>query len=600
MPEVITLTAVASVARLLAPVLNSVYATAKGPVKSRMQSWKAGEDLEKISEYYVRLASVKTIFSRDEALPIDSFYYPSRVLFKGRRKAVNGLDDLPSGCVVVQGVVGQGKSIFMRHLALSMLSDTKQEKIPVFVELRNVSEKNSLKSLVWKALQSIGVEPDDDVISYLAKEQKLVLVLDGFDELSEKLVSDTIVEINDFKNINSGLRIIVSSRPQNAIQNVTEFKVVTLEPLRSTDHDAFLKKLGVDASRRVELVAAIKDSPQDIRDAISTPLMMSIVVLVYESVNQIPPYLSEFFSALFHVVFTQHDSLKEAFRRKHHTGLSENKLQHLFEAFCFVVMQKSYGRTLSTSKFHQCFEIAIKYVPDAKCSADNFKADIVGVACLMLEEGVGETTFLHKGILDYFAAAFAARLEALSENFYASISSAYKNWKVTLQFLGNIDRHRYLKFYYLVFVAKELEELSAILREVDDAGVEKYVSGLFEIVKLQKLGKIAGYTVLQSHRNELSEFAAEVCQREITAFPICQTDMARLKDVALHGRKHISIEDEEAEFGLDVAFELYGVDSLRVALREVETEFFRRVEVAKQQLEEFESRDAVIDMSFGL
>jgi hypothetical protein len=599
-PEVTTLTAVASVSRLLAPVLNGIYGAAKGSVKSRIQSWKAGEDLEKISEYYVRLASVKTIFSRDEALPIESFYYPSRVSFKKRRKTVNGLNDLPDGCVVVEGVVGQGKSIFMRHLALSILSDTTKKIIPIFIELRNISEKNSLKSLIWKAFQAIGVEPDDEVFNYLAKNQKLLLVLDGFDEITDDLIGDTLVEINDLKNDNSGLKIVVSSRPQNAIQNVTEFKVVTLESLRHGDHDAFLKKLGVDSIRRVELVDAIKNSPDDIQEAISTPLMMSIVVLVYESVKQIPPYLSDFFSALFHVVFTQHDSLKEAFRRKHHTGLSENKLQHLFEAFCFVVMQKSYGRTLSTSKFHECFERALKYVPDAKCTADNFRADIVGVACLMLEEGVGETTFLHKGILDYFAAAFAARLEALSENFYTSIASSYKTWRVTLQFLSKIDQHRYLKFYYLVVISQELEKLSTVLYELDDADAEEYVIGLYDEVKIQQSGEITSFKIQPTFRNELAEFAASACREVIVDFPIYSTGMSRFKDFALHSGKHISISDDEAEFGLGAAFELYGFDAVRTALVGVESEFFRLIKLAEQQLAEYESRDEEIDMSFEL
>ncbi|MCF5650178.1 NACHT domain-containing protein [Pseudomonas syringae] len=598
MPEATALTLVTSVSRLLAPLLNSVYGAARGSIKSRLQSWKAGEDLEKISEYYVRLASVKTIFSRDEALAIDSFYYPSRVSFKERCKAVNGLSDLPDGCVVIEGVVGQGKSIFMRHLALSMLTNTDQQKIPIFVELRNITEKKPLISLIWKALQAIGVNPDSEVIRYLSKKKKLVLVLDGFDEVSENLVIETLGEISDLINLNSGLQIIVSSRPQNAIQNIAEFKVVTLEPLRSSDHDAFLKRLGVESTRRVELVAAIKESPVDIREAISTPLMMSIVVLVYESVNQIPPYLSEFFSALFHVVFTQHDSLKEAFRRKHHTGLPENKLQHLFEAFCFVVMQKSYGRTLSTPKFHECFEKAVKYVPDAKCSADKFRADIVGVACLMLEEGVGDTTFLHKGILDYFAAAFAARLEALSEGFYSSVASTYKNWRVTLQFLANIDRHRYLKFYYLVVVSDELEELSAVLNGLDDVEVEEYATGLFSEAKFQKVEDMAIFKLIPDFRNELAEAAASACREALVTFPVHTTAIDKFKDFALHGRNHISISGDEVTFGLDVAFELYGVEKVRAVLQCVEEEYFRKMDVATKQLQEYEDRDAEIDMSF--
>ncbi len=600
MPEATALTAISSVARLLAPILNGIYATAQEAAKGAIQTWRAGENIDKVAEYYVRLASVKTIFSRDEAVPIDSFYYPSRVSFKLSKMSVDSLNDLPSGCIVVEGVVGQGKSIFMRHLALSILSDVKQKQIPVFIELRNISEKNSLRHLILKSLRAIGVSADDNVLRCLAEDGKIVLVLDGFDEIVGGLVGDTIAEINDLKNMHSNLRIIISSRPQNAIQNVAEFKVVKLQPLQTSDHDQFLKRLGVGSDRVVELVAAIRDSSQDIQDAISTPLMMSIVVLVYESVKQIPPYLSDFFSELFHVVFTQHDSLKEAFRRKHHTGLSENKLQHLFEAFCFAVMQKSYGRTLTTPKYNECFERALKYVPDAKCTSDDFRADIVGVACLMLEEGVGETTFLHKGILDYFAAAFVARFETpVSKNFYRSIGSDYRSWKVTLQFLGKIDEQRYLKFYYLKVVAGELKALTKVTESLSENSVKKYVIGLYEVARYSQRENGAQMDAVPNTRNELASFAADSCHYIISAFPVWNTDRKIFEDFALHSRKHINI-GESVDFELDAALDLYGAEGLRDVLMNVEEEFLRRVEKAKIKSDEYDRRDAEIDLSFKL
>lgn len=484
---------------------------------------------------------------------------------------------------------------------MSMLSDDDDKKIPIFVELRNVSKVNSLRRLIDKAFQAIGVEVDDAVIQYLSKINKLVFVLDGFDEIAQELVSDTLVEINELKNLNGGLRIIISSRPQNAIQNVPEFNVVSLAPLEPKDHDAFLRKLGVETLRREELVEAVKSSPKDIQDAISTPLMMTIMVLVYESVKQIPPYLSDFFSALFHVVFTQHDSLKEAFRREHHTGLSESKLQHLFEAFCFVVMQRSYGRTLTKSQFNECFEIASKYVPKIECSVEHFRSDIVGVACLMLEEGVGEATFLHKGILDYFAAAFAARFDKLSEKFYGSIASSYKTWKVSLHFLEKIDRHRYLKFYYLVAVYAELERLSAALESDDQLKFESYVLSLFEWGGvINKQVSIVTYDLYPVSRNELAYDAAQAVVHCVSNTNIFHVDNARFREYALSSKKSISISDEYVELSLDAWMEMFGKDRIRSALAKIENEYNQRISCAKGELKAFENVDAVIDMSFEI
>jgi len=596
------LAAATLVVRTLAPILNDAYVGAKKAIKSRMEGWKAGEDLNKIESYYERLSRVKTIWSRDKALPIEDFYYPSRFESKTARKNVLGLNDLPDGCLVVEGVVGQGKSIFMRYLALSILLDSELNKIPLFVELKNVSEKHTLTMLLYRTLNQIGVDADEAVFDYLVCTGKIVILLDGFDEISNNYSGETIGEIYALQIKYPALKIVVSSRPRNDIQKIAAFTIIKLDRLRKKDHDKFLTKLGVGVVRRAELVAAIQESPEDIQSAISTPLMMSIVVLVYESVHRIPPYLSDFFSVLFHVVFTQHDSVKESFRRKHNTGLSEGRLQHLFEAFCFVVMQKAYGRTLSSKRFDECFEQALKYTSDCKCSSDHFRADIVGVACLMLEEGVGDTTFLHKGILDYFAAAFATRFtDVLAERFYLRACTAYRTWKVSLQFLSKIDTHRHLKYYYLISVSADLSKLAAALESGKDRDLISYVDSLFHEITFIKTDEMSQVEYRSLDNSEVVEEVSDLC-RDV----LMRNDFSRwtvnhfLTLLDDHPGLHFAVKDSELRFGLNTAMLLYGVDGVRSALKGFQRDLEIRVESAKVLLLDFEQRQDTIEMSFEL
>ncbi len=176
--------------------------------------------------------------------------------------------------------------------------------------------------------------------------------------------------------------------------------------------------------------------------------MLTLVVFVYQSEKQIPADLPEFFDRLFYTVFTRHDKLKAAFEREHHSGLSERKLQALFEAFCFMCLQLGTSRTLNLLQFTEAFELAQDYVEGSSCKESAFRKDITKVACLMLEEGVGDTTFLHKSIAEYHAAAFVSNSDdAFASRFYEEASTSWSHWRECLRFLQSIDPYRFSKYF---------------------------------------------------------------------------------------------------------------------------------------------------------
>ncbi|KPX14878.1 hypothetical protein ALQ08_03562 [Pseudomonas syringae pv. delphinii] len=477
---VVEASAIASTSKLLAPFLKSIYNGLSDRAKIGFEVWKSANGADVAANYFFRLSQVKTIWTRGDAAYIDEFYYPI-ILSEGEFvKSVESLHDIESQYFVVQGIVGQGKSIFMRYLALSLLKKSKVDLLPVFIELKDINEKVSMLDLIFDELRSLGLDPTAEVFDALASRNKIALFADGFDEIPGDSVSSVIRELGRMMATYPQMKIGVSSRPGNAIQNLPGFVVLVLHGLDSQDYDPFLERLGVDVFKRHALIMAVEDSPPEIREVMSTPLMLSIVVLIYESYQEIPSYLSEFFDALFHVVFTQHDRKKVAFNRHHYSGLSESDLQHLFEAFCFVVMNKNYGRALSITQFNECFGRAKKYVLGVGCNVQSFKKDIVGVACLMLDEGVGLTTFLHKGILDYFSAAFIARMDsAIASKFYAKCASNYSQWTYMLGFLEKIDHYRFCKFYELGPVKDECVELGEVLAHRGSDSILRYVAEVY-------------------------------------------------------------------------------------------------------------------------
>lgn len=131
------------------------------------------------------LAQVRTINEFDKSVSLYDFYVPPTVTSienKNYKFTVQSLEDFASPKkVLISGIVGQGKSILMKKLALE--ESFKGDKFPIFIELRDLEERESLESYIHKNMTiSLGIE-GHKLLSYLLKEGKVTLFFDGFDEI---------------------------------------------------------------------------------------------------------------------------------------------------------------------------------------------------------------------------------------------------------------------------------------------------------------------------------------------------------------------------------------------------------------------------------
>jgi hypothetical protein len=444
-----TLMSAAIIGKAVAPIIKDIYEGAKGEARKALTAWSATGFPKKLARQISQIDAVRTIWSPDENVSLREFYYPCKILNREFEEVpIRSVADLGEGSVVIQGSVGQGKSILIRYLAIQELTSGKSKRIPIFLELRRITKNNSLIELVKNTLSVYGVDVNDSVFSYLASTGRITLLLDGFDEIGSEFAIGAAADIETLVCRYPELQIVVTSRPGNEVQKLSVLTVVEICSLESEDYAPFLKALKITPSKIVELVDAISESPSDISDLITTPLMLTLVVFVYKSEKKIPAELPEFFEKLFYTVFTRHDKLKPLFEREHNSGLSERKLQLLFEAFCFMSMQMGCGRTLNSEQFSEAFEFTQNYVDNAKCDENGFKKDITKVACLMLEEGLGDLTFIHKSIAEYHAAAFVKSSDdEFAKRFYTESAKDWAEWRETLRFLESIDPFRYAKYF---------------------------------------------------------------------------------------------------------------------------------------------------------
>lgn len=451
--------AAGSLARLLQPLIKDIYEGAKRLGARGFTRWEQKTFPAKLSRRIKSLENVRTLW-KPEPLSLQEFFHPPKLVIEEKPTFLSRLAQLPSNAVVIQGIVGQGKSVFLRSLAVEEIRSNDAKRLPIFLELKDLSAKANLTQALIKQFESYDIDFDDASLEFFFRSGKAALLLDGFDELEEALVKQTYLDIEHLILRYPELLVVVTCRPGHEIQKSSAFTILQIAKLTPAEYPAFLAKLGVNSEKSQSLRQAIKNSPSKISNLITTPLMLTLVVIVYEAESQLPETLPEFFDRLFQVVFSRHDRLKAAFTRKHHSGLSERLLQELFEAFCFMTLQAGYGRTLTSAQFEEVFDLALDYADNCKCEAEKFKQDIIKVACLMLEDGIDSVTFLHKSILEYYAAAFVRRLgEENSHRFYQSAMERLHGWEEVLRYLKSIDPFRYSRHYVLPVIADERRRL---------------------------------------------------------------------------------------------------------------------------------------------
>lgn len=446
-----------SLARLVTPLVHEIFKLSKRHGARGLKKWEASSFPRKIAARIKNLDTVRTIW-KSQPLSLQSFFHPPKLAFQGKPEFVTRLSAFEDNSVIIEGIVGQGKSIFLRSLAINEITSNDAQRLPLFIELKDLTVKIDLQGAIFRALESYDIEIDEATIDFLFKSGRISLLLDGFDEVEEKLVKAAYLHIEHLARRYPELLIIVTSRPGNEIQKSPTFKTLRIAELTPAEFPAFLAKLGVNSEKSLDLRQAIRNSPSKLSSLIKTPLMLTLVVIVYEAETRIPETLPEFFDRLFQVVVSNHDRLKGGFTRVHQSGLSERGLQTVFEAFCFMTLQLGYNRTLTAQQFEEVFKYTINYSDGLKCDADSFKADITNTACLMLVEGIDSITYLHKSILDYYAASFVRKLnEKNSAHFYQAMLKKTLGWEDVLSFLKSIDSFRYSQKFILPFVTAEKE-----------------------------------------------------------------------------------------------------------------------------------------------
>ena len=456
--------ALPAVLRIYFKIVDDVYEYAKAKLNTTINRELINNKIPGlVQKQLLHIRNVKTLWQLDRAVDIDSFYCDSHLIAPSKRRKKSSkkqdrllvkstLDFGDCKNIVIQGIAGQGKSIFLRYLCIREFESG--NSIPIFIELRRIQPNETLLDHISKYLEILDIPIENDLFKFLSESGKFVFFLDAFDEVGSGITSRIINEIEQLACTSENCRFIITTRPNSTILVSSLFDVWVLDDLRDMEYKDVILKLCDSAEIANIIINKVKASSSCVNELLCTPLLVTLLIICYKSFHKIPDKLSEFYEAIFYVLLQRHDGTKPGFTRLRNCSLNDNEYRQIFNALCYETKRI---RSLSFS-----YEIIYKAVDSAMSitniteDQDKYLNDIVKITCLILLEG-DEYRFIHRSVQDYYSSTFIrSKPDIAVKRFYQACldNHNFGIWSSELDFLSDIDKYRYNKYFVLPMCQK--------------------------------------------------------------------------------------------------------------------------------------------------
>lgn len=187
--------------------------------------------------------------------------------------------------LLILGAPGSGKTTMLLELARQLIAQAREDvtqPIPIVFNLASWTEKLSLANWLAQELNLLYSIPRKTAPEWV-KSNKLLLLLDGLDEVRQESRAKCLEAINAFRKENGLTSLAVCSRSQNYLEPRTRLNfdgAVEIQPLVQDQIDEYLSHFpDLSTINRLDIL-----KHKFLRDLAQTPLFLNILVLTLKRI----------------------------------------------------------------------------------------------------------------------------------------------------------------------------------------------------------------------------------------------------------------------------------------------------------------------------
>lgn len=338
--------------------------------------------------------------------------------------------------IIIEGTGGIGKSMYLTHLFLSCASEYENTGIvPIILMLKDYKEStlNILDFLLSEVNSFDSAVTRNDIVSAL-EDNKLVLLLDGLDEIRTLVRNNFVADLEAFIKSYKGNTVIITSRPVYSFVSYARFSLFDIQPLTKKQALNLIGKLKFwDEEGKLAFMKALDGHLYSSHSQFAgNPLLLTIMLMTFSTFGEVPAKMHVFYAKAYETMARLHDATKGSFKRPFHTGLTPEDFAKYFSEFCARTYIKEVLE-FNEQTFSQYMGNVIKK-DSAKAQGATprqFLKDLTDYLCIMYKEGP-KYYFIHRSFQEYFAAFYFAygfdnRLTQLGEFFDEARHRSYSD-----------------------------------------------------------------------------------------------------------------------------------------------------------------------------
>ncbi len=249
--------------------------------------------------------------------------------------------------LMVLGQPGAGKSTFLRKIGLEALKGNKggfkHDCIPVFIELKSfTSSQIDIEKLIVEEFSICGFPSPEQFIAKALEQGKLLILLDGLDEVPTVNTNEVISKIQNFVDRYDKNRFIVSCRTAAYRNNFQRFTDVKLADFDDTQIEQFIgnwfqsevdKQAGT-AQKCWELLQ--KPEYAAAKELAHTPLLLTFLCLNYDRSQNFPNNRSVLYKKALRILLEEWGAEKRILRDEIYQGLSTELEESLLSEIAYT------------------------------------------------------------------------------------------------------------------------------------------------------------------------------------------------------------------------------------------------------------------------
>lgn len=367
------------------------------------------------------------------------------------RKRVSGIwvaEKFPK--LIVLGKPGAGKTTFLQHIIIDCNNGVLLNKlVPVLIKLRDFIRKIkkkqdfSLEVYIQYYLEDCSLSE----VETLLKKGKILLLLDGLDEISgadEEIVLD---EINEFINNYNQNQVIITCRIQAVKYRFRDFTYVEIADFNAKQVETFSKKwfLAVDSEKKQEgKIQAYQfiqnlNLPENrqIQELAVTPILLSLTCKVFHDQGKFYSKPVELYEQGLEILLSKWDESRGIKRDKIYRDLSISKKQNLLSYIAACKHEKEQYILFQKTEIQ-------RYISEYLCiSTDNSNCVLKSIESqhgLLVERAQRIYSFSHLTFQEYFVAKWFLDRNDLEGLFHHITKPQYREVFLVSCMIWNVDK----------------------------------------------------------------------------------------------------------------------------------------------------------------